>query len=136
MCDLCFSSLEEISCLVVFGVYYVNFSAEPLKAVLFWWSLKHIGREHCNVTCLVSIALTQAFPLCTVWCIFHDGVIASGIEGKNYMFTATLVRSSHLFPCPYHSALESLFFFLQHSLKTLFETLYSLLTVINMSIPL
>lgn len=40
MCDLCFSSLEEISCLVVFGVYYVNFSAEPLKAVLFWCFLE------------------------------------------------------------------------------------------------
>lgn len=88
------------------------------------------------MTCLVSIALTQAFPLCTIWCIFHDGVIASGIEGKNYMFTATLVRSSHLFPCPITLYTGVTFFFLQHSLKTLFETLYSLLTVINVSMPL
>lgn len=69
------------------GVYYVNISAEFLKALLFG-DLEHTDTEHCNVAWLVSVALTQALSLCTVRCVFHDGVIVSGVEGENCMLKA------------------------------------------------
>lgn len=56
----------------------------------FW----NTGIEHCNVAWLVSIALTQALSFCTICCLFHDGVIVSGVEGeKNCMLKATLIRN-------------------------------------------
>lgn len=74
-------------------MYYVNISAEFFTALLFgdFWNT---GIEHCNVAWLVSIALTQALSFCTICCLFHDGVIVSGVEGeKNCMLKATLIRN-------------------------------------------
>lgn len=62
------------------GVYYVSISPEVLKAVLLVTWNTHV--EHCSVAWLVSFVLAEALSLCTVWCLFHDGVIVSGTEGK------------------------------------------------------
>lgn len=62
------------------SVYYVSINPEVLKALLLVTWNTYV--EHCNMAWLVSFVLTEALSLCTVWCLFHGGVIVSGMEGK------------------------------------------------------